>query len=54
MFKIINEDNFAQLVQAHELIQTGDFNGAKTIFDELGIKKPLGQKGGLNQQFKHR
>lgn len=42
----INESNFAQLVEAHNLMESGDVDGAKEIFDQLGIKMPMGPKGG--------
>lgn len=38
---VTNEEEFAQLVRAHELMEDGSFDEARTILDELGIKKPF-------------
>lgn len=35
----ISEENFGQFAEAHLLMQAGDFEGAKAIFDELGIER---------------
>lgn len=40
MFKTITADNFDRFVEAHNLRQAGDFEGARDIMDELGIKGP--------------
>ena len=45
--KNVTEENFDKFVEAHTLMQAGDFEGAKAIREELGFKtKPRGQ-------FKH-
>jgi hypothetical protein len=36
--EIINEDNFENLVEAHELKKDGEIDAAKEMFEELGIK----------------
>jgi len=40
----INEETFSKLIQAHELLEQGDREGAREIFEELGLKGP-GPKG---------
>ncbi len=42
--------DFAKLVEAHELREAGDKEGAKEIMAELGIEKPErgGHKGGMH------
>jgi hypothetical protein len=42
----INESNFSQLVEAHQLMQDGDREGAKAIMEELGINGMFGGRGG--------
>ncbi len=44
MLESINEGNFSLLQEAHELKESGDFEGAKEIMDELGIR-PHGHRG---------
>ena len=39
---VITEDNFGQFLKMHELMQSGDLDGAKTIADELDM--PYGMK----------
>lgn len=39
-FEAITEENFSQLQEAHELMQSGDRQAAKEIFDSLGLKGP--------------
>ena len=48
MLEIINEDNFSKLKEAHQLAQSGDYEGAKAIRDELGLQKGLMR--GTNQR----
>ena len=36
----IDADNFAQFVEAHQLRESGDKEGAKEIMEALGIKRP--------------
>ncbi|OIO19819.1 MAG: hypothetical protein CO029_03535 [Candidatus Magasanikbacteria bacterium CG_4_9_14_0_2_um_filter_41_10] len=45
----INETNFAQFAEMHDLMQAGDWEGAKTIADELGIPadQQHGESGGM-------
>ena len=38
--EFINEDNFNQLSEAHELAKNGEKDSAKAIFEELGFKHP--------------
>ncbi len=42
----INEENFSQFVEAFNLKEAGDFEGAKAIFDELGLEKKPHRKHG--------
>jgi len=37
---LVTEENFDEFVQMHEAYQTGDFETASEISDELGIEKP--------------
>lgn len=37
---IVAEDDFSLFVEAHNLMKSGDMEGAKEIFDELGLEKP--------------
>jgi hypothetical protein len=41
----VSEQDFASFREAHNLMQAGDYEGAKAIFDELGIDKGFGKKG---------
>ncbi|PIR75958.1 MAG: hypothetical protein CO030_01015 [Candidatus Magasanikbacteria bacterium CG_4_9_14_0_2_um_filter_42_11] len=43
----INETNFPQFAEMHDLMRAGDWDGAKSIADELGI--PAGQRNGQGQ-----
>lgn len=44
---IDSEADFAKLVEAHELREAGDLEGAREIMSELGFEKPAGMgKGG--------
>lgn len=45
---IDSEADFDKLVEAHELREAGDREGAKAIMDELGIERPEGHKGGMS------
>jgi len=42
----ITEENFFKLVESHNLMQSGDYEGAKEIREELGLKigKRMGQR----------
>ncbi len=42
----ISQDTFNKLVQAHQLMQDGNRDEAKAIFDELGMFGPMGHMGG--------
>lgn len=45
--QITSESDFAKLVEAHELMEGGDKDGAKEIMEELGLTGPgLGMMGG--------
>ncbi len=52
ILEIINEDNFHLLGEMHEARENGDFETAKTIADELGLKRPMKGKfrGGMRGQ----
>lgn len=43
---IDSEDDFEKLVEAHELREAGDREGAKEIMEELGFEKPAGHGHG--------
>jgi hypothetical protein len=43
--EIINQENFSQLVEMHNLLEAGDKDGAKAIAEELGLPH-FGQKQG--------
>jgi len=56
MLSVINESNFDQLVEANQLRESGDMEGAKTIMEELGLdqfmgKGPGGDRGGDPEQM---
>jgi hypothetical protein len=40
LLEVINEDNFDQFAQMHQLIKDGDYEGAREIKDDLGLKRP--------------
>ncbi len=44
----VNESNFSQLVEANQLMESGDRDGAQAIYEELGINGLMG-KGGQNR-----
>lgn len=44
--QITSEADFEKFVEAHELRQSGDFEGAQEIMDELGIERPGKGMGG--------
>ena len=47
--QVVNEGNFVQFAEAHELAENGDLEGAKEIRAELGLgqgSKGQGMKGG--------
>lgn len=37
----ITEENFAKFVEAHDLRESGDIEGARAIMNELGIRPPM-------------
>ena len=37
---VVTEDNFNRFVEAHELLESGDMEGAREIMDELGVRPP--------------
>lgn len=41
----INQETFNKLVEAQQLIQSGDTEGARAIFEELGMAGPFPGKG---------
>lgn len=41
----INEETFAKIQKAHQLMQNGEIESAKAIFEELGMQGPWGKKG---------
>ena len=45
----INQETFDKFQEAHQLMQDGDVEGAKAIFEELGMKGP-GPRG-MNKGF---
>ncbi len=50
---IEDEDDFELFVEAKELAESGDREGAKEIFEELGIEKPgHGKKHGGDKGFR--
>ena len=42
---INSESDFKKIVEAHELKEAGDREGAKEIFEELGLERPEHKKG---------
>ncbi|MFA4930378.1 MAG: hypothetical protein WC570_00725 [Patescibacteria group bacterium] len=44
LLSVINENNFAQFAAAHQLMESGDKEGAKAIMDELGLSDVMGPK----------
>ncbi|MFH0846253.1 MAG: hypothetical protein V1851_02555 [Patescibacteria group bacterium] len=45
----ITEENYGQFAEAHLLMMNGDFDGAKAIFDELGINRSFGLMDGYSR-----
>ena len=45
MFKAITEENFNQFVEMHNLMKSGDLDGAKVISQELGLGVGRGMFG---------
>ena len=43
--EFVTQENFDTLVQAHELMEAGDKEGAKALLEEAGIKRPGKFKG---------
>lgn len=50
----ISEENFSKLVEAHNLMQAGDFEGAREIREELGLKtgRGFGARGMMHGSLK--
>lgn len=48
----ITQDDFAKIQEAHTLAESGDREGARAIFDELGLKPHKGQKSEKRQEFR--
>ena len=49
----LTEETFNKMQEAHELAQEGDFEAAKEIMDEVGIKPPMkGEMHGKREEFK--
>ena len=44
--QVINEDNFEQFVEAHELAEDGDYEEADEILQELGLRGGSGEPVG--------
>ena len=49
----INQDTFDQLTAAHQLMQEGKPDEARTIFEELGMPGPLGHHGMMGKPDWH-
>ena len=49
--ELVTEDKFPKLIEAHNLMKNGDFEGAKEIREELGLKVRAGGHGprGMNR-----
>lgn len=45
----VTEDNFSKLVESHNLMQSGDFEGAREIREELGLPVGRGMGKKLNR-----
>jgi predicted nucleic acid-binding Zn-ribbon protein len=54
--EFVNEETFAKLKEASELMQAGDNEAAKEIMDELGVNglgiRMFGKRGEMNETFK--
>jgi hypothetical protein len=54
--EFVNEETFAKLKEANELMQAGDNEAAKEIMDELGVNglgmRTFGKRGEMNETFK--
>lgn len=48
--EFITQENFDVLVQAHELKESGDREGAKALLEEAGIKRPKKFRGNRGQR----
>jgi len=44
--QVVNEDNFAQFAEAHQLAEDGDYDGADKIREKLGLRTRDGQQTG--------
>lgn len=49
--QVINENNFAKFVEAHNLAEKGDLEGAKKIKEELGLGLRNGSGQGMRGGF---
>lgn len=47
LLESVNESNFTKYVEAFNLRESGDMEGAKVIMDELGIEAPHWGEGGM-------
>lgn len=47
--KITSRADFEKMVEAHTLKESGDREGARTIFKELGLERMNGNHGGLHK-----
>ena len=50
--EIITENNFARFIEMHELMETGDREGAKAIAEELGLPVKHGKHGIMHKIIK--
>jgi hypothetical protein len=44
--EVVNESNFAQFAEAHQLAESGDYEGADIIRKELGLRTKDGERVG--------
>jgi hypothetical protein len=49
--EFVTEDNFNTLVQAHDLMEAGDKEGAKALLEEAGIKRPGKHRDERGERF---
>jgi len=50
--QVVNEDNFAIFVQAHEAMESGDLATAQELRSELGLNNGTGPKNGTGSMNK--
>jgi hypothetical protein len=55
ILEVINEDNFDEFVEAHELMEIGRgyMEDAKELFEELGLEKGQNGPGHFGKNMKH-